>query len=47
MEKPGEWLILEAATLGEQRRGNEHVWKHILRHVLLMAYIRFGCCQPA
>ena len=46
LEKPEQWLILEAATPGQQRRGSEQVWKQILRHVLLMAYIRFGSCQP-
>lgn len=45
LERPERWLILEAATLGEQRRESGQVWKQILRHVLLMAYIRFGSCQ--
>jgi integrase len=41
LENQAEWLSLEAATLGEQRRGSDNVWKQILRYVLLMAYIRF------
>lgn len=41
LEDQAEWLSLEAATLGEQRRGSDNVWKQILRYLLLMAYIRF------
>jgi hypothetical protein len=41
LEDQAEWLSLEAATLGEQRPGSDDVWKQVLRHVLLMAYIRF------
>ena len=41
LEDQAEWLSLEAATLGEQRRGSDNIWKQILRYVLLMAYVRF------